>query len=232
MKRKTLRFRMMILFCSVVSALLGASYLVFWGLLAHEIPSQLNRQLVETGRPVIADISAEPEDHDVDRLDIPGEFFEVLDSNGSVLQKSKNLTVPISFEHIDAVAAHPSFQVVQMGGQTVRVALIPFRQANQPRLLAVAIPTLGTYRVIDSFGRIALILFPISLLLTAGISIIYVGRSLEPIAALTKHAAAMAKRVTNSQGFWEPLPNTSPHDELGLLAETFNHLFRGVDSAV
>src|SRR5580692_131701 len=232
MKRKTLRFRMMILFCSVVSALLGASYLVFWGLLAHEIPSQLNRQLVETGRPVIADISAEPDDHDVDRLDIPGEFFELLDANGSVLQKSKNLTVPISFEHIDAAAAHPSFQVAQMGGQTVRVALIPFRQANQPRLLAVAIPTLGTYRVIDSFGRIALILFPISLLLTAGISIIYVGRSLEPISALTQHAASMAKRVTNSQGFWEPLPITSPHDELGLLAETFNHLFRGVDSAV
>jgi two-component system sensor histidine kinase BaeS len=42
----------------------------------------------------------------------------------------------------------------------------------------------------------------------------------------------MAKRVTNRQGFWTPLPVSSPHDELGLLAETFNHLLRGVDSAV
>jgi signal transduction histidine kinase len=42
----------------------------------------------------------------------------------------------------------------------------------------------------------------------------------------------MAKRVTQSQGFWEPLPVTTPHDELGQLAETFNDLFRGVDSAV
>jgi signal transduction histidine kinase len=233
MKTRTLRFRMMLLFCSVVSVLLAASYLVFWGVLAHEIPSQLNRQLLETGRPLVADISAEPEAHDVERLDIPGEFFEMLDSSGHVLQKSKNLTVPIDLKRFDPAAVHPTFQVADIGGtQSVRVALIPFQQANQPRFLAVAIPTLGTNRVIDGFGRIVLILFPLSLLLTAGISAFYVGRSLAPIAALTQHAALMANRVTHRQEFWEPLPVSSPHDELGRLAETFNHLFKGVDSAV
>jgi signal transduction histidine kinase len=233
MKTKTLRFRMMLLFCTIVSVLLAASYLVFWALLAHEIPSQLNRQLLETGRPLIADISAEPNAHDVDRLDIPGEFFELLDSSGQVLQKSKNLSAPINLKAIDPAVTHPTFQVADVGGgQTVRVAVIPFQQANQPRFLAVAIPTLGTNRVIDGFGRIVLILFPLSLLLTAGISAFYVGRSLAPIAALTQHAALMAKRVTHRQEFWEPLPVSSPHDELGRLAETFNHLFRGVDSAV
>jgi hypothetical protein len=44
----------MVLFCTVVSVLLVASYLAFWGLLAHEIPSQLNHQLQETGRLLIA----------------------------------------------------------------------------------------------------------------------------------------------------------------------------------
>src|SRR5262249_24294155 len=53
-----------------------------------------------------------------------------------------------------------------------------------------------------------------------------------PIKALTQHAELMAKRVTDRQGFWEPLPITSPHDELGRLAETFNQLLQGVDSAV
>jgi len=42
----------------------------------------------------------------------------------------------------------------------------------------------------------------------------------------------MAKQVTNRQGFWTPLPISSPHDELGRLAETFNQLLQGVDSAV
>jgi signal transduction histidine kinase len=114
----------------------------------------------------------------------------------------------------------------------VRVALIPFQPGNQPRVLVVAIPTLGTNRVLDSFGRVALLLFPLSLLLTAGISAFYVGRSLAPITALTHHAALMAKRVTNRQGFWTPLPVSSPHDELGRLADTFNQLLQGVDSAV
>jgi signal transduction histidine kinase len=229
----TLRFRMMVLFCSIVSIMLAASYLAFFGLLAHEIPSQLNRQLLETSRPLVADISAEPNAQDVARLDIPGEFFELLDPTGRVLQKSRNLTVPINLRQVDSAATQPTFQVADVGGgQSVRVALIPFWQMNQPRFLAVAVPTLGANRVLDSFGRIILFLFPLSVLLTAGISAFYVGRSLAPIAALTRHAASMAKRVTNRQGFWEPLPVNSPQDELGRLAETFNHLFRGVDSAV
>jgi len=233
MKTKTLRFRMMVLFCTVVSVLLVASYLAFWGLLAHEIPSQLNHQLQETGRLLIADVAAEPTARDIERLDIPGEFFELLDDRGHVLQQSKNLPAPISFQAFDPTATHSTYQVASIGGdQSVRVAIIPFEQANQKRFLAVAIPTFGTNRVLDTFGRIVLILFPISLLLTAGISTIYVGRSLAPITDLTQHAASMAKRVTQSQGFWEPLPVTTPHDELGQLAATFNDLFRGVDSAI
>jgi signal transduction histidine kinase len=71
-----------------------------------------------------------------------------------------------------------------------------------------------------------------SLFATGLISTLYVGRSLAPITALTEHAAMMAKRVTNREGFWSPLPVSSPHDELGRLAETFNHLLKSVDSAV
>jgi signal transduction histidine kinase len=233
MKTKTLRFRMMVLFCTVVSVLLVASYLAFWGLLAHEIPSQLNHQLQETGRLLIADVAAEPEAHDIERLDIPGEFFELLDAKGHILQRSKNLPAPIHLLPFEPTASDSAYQVANIGGeQSVRVVIIPFEQANQKRFLAVAIPTFGTNRVLDTFGRIVLILFPISLLLTAGISMIYVGRSLAPITELTQHAASMTRRVTQNQGFWEALPVTTPHDELGQLAATFNDLFRGVDSAV
>jgi signal transduction histidine kinase len=233
MKAKTLRFRMMVLFTTVVGVLLAGSYLAFWGLLSHEIPTQLNRQLLETARPLVADIITEPDAQDVNRLDIPGEFFEVRDPAGGVLQHSKNLTTPIDLTGLSLPVSRPTFGTAAIGNvQSVRVALVPFQQGNQLRVLVVAIPTLGTNRVLDSFGRVALLLFPLSLLLTAGISAFYVGRSLAPITALTQHAALMAKRVTNRQGFWTPLPATSPHDELGRLAETFNQLLQGVDSAV
>jgi signal transduction histidine kinase len=233
MKGRTLRFRMMVLFCSVVGVLLAASYLAFWGLLAHEVSAQINRQLVETARPIIADIITEPNARDVDRLDIPGEFFEFLDPAGQVLQHSKNLTAPIDIKDLKPSVSGPVFGIAAISsGETLRIALIPFQQGNQPRILAVAIPTFGTNRVLDSFGRVALLLFLLSLLLTAVISAFYVGRSLKPVTALTQHAALMAKRVTNREGFWTPLPVHSPHDELGRLASTFNQLLQSVDSAV
>ena len=230
---QSLRIRMMLLFTTVVGVLLALSYLAFFGLLVHEIPTQLNRQLLETGRPLVSDIVTEPNAQDINRLDIPGEFFELLDASGNVLQRSANLSAPIDLTGIAVKASHPVFGIAAIGGtQQVRVALIPFQQTNLLRVLVVAIPTLGTNAVFDSFGRIALFLFPLSLLLTAAISAFYVGRSLAPITALTQHAALMAKQVKNPKGFWTPLPVSSPHDELGRLAETFNDLLQGVDSAV
>jgi len=232
-KGRSLRFRMMVLFCTVVGVLLGASYLAFWGLLAHEVSTQLNRQLQETARPILADLVAEPDSQDINRLDIAGQFFELLDTTGQVLQRSRNLEAPMDLKGTNASISEPTFGFAALStGESVRVALIPFRQGAKPLLLAIAIPTFGTNRVIDSFGGIALLLFLVSLLATALISALYVGRSLAPITALTEHAALMADRVTNREGFWSPLPISSPHDELGRLSETFNHLLQSVDSAV
>ena len=229
----TLRFRMMLLFCSLVGFLLAGSYLAFWGLLVHEVSTQVDRQLLETARPVVADISSEPNAKDVNRMDISGEYFELLDPGGRVLQHSLNLSAPIDLKGMNPAATHPSFGISTIGnGETVRIALIPFPQLGETRVLAVAIPTVGSSRVIGSFERIALLVFPMSLILTAVISAVYVGRSLVPVIELTKHAELMAKRVTNREGFWTPLPVSSPRDELGRLAETFNRLLQSVDSAV
>jgi signal transduction histidine kinase len=233
MKAKSLRFRMMLLFCTVVGVLLAGSYLAFWGLLSHEVSTQLNRQLVETARPIIADLMTEPSEQDVNRLDFPGEFFELLDPEGHVLQRTKSLAAPIDLKGMSPGVSRPTFGIgATSNREEVRVALIPFQQANHPRLFVVAIPTLGTNTVLENFGSVALLLFALSLLLTAGISALYVGRSLAPITALTEYAALMTKRVTNREGFWAPLAVPSPHDELGRLAETFNRLLQGVDSAV
>jgi signal transduction histidine kinase len=224
---------MMLLFCTVVGVLLAGSYLAFWGLLAHEVSTQINRQLLETARPIVADLMSEPNGQDVKRLDIPGEFFELLDPAGHVLQQSKNLIASVDLKGLSPEVSRPTFGAAAIGnGESVRVALIPFQQAAEARVLVVAIPTVGTNAVIESFGSMALLLLALSLLLTAGISALYVGRSLAPITALTEHAALMAMRVTNREGFWTPLAVSSPHDELGRLAETFNHLLQGIDSAV
>jgi len=61
--------------------------------------------------------------------------------------------------------SRPTFGIAALeNGETVRVALIPFQQGNQARIFAVASLPLGQ-PVLDSFGRVALLLFPLSLLL-------------------------------------------------------------------
>jgi len=233
LKASTLRFRMMLLFCTVVGVLLATSFLAFLLLLERVVHTQLNRQLVETARPIIADLYNEPNAKDIERMDLPGEFFELLDKDGHVLQQSKNLAAPMDLRDVKTPAYEPAFGIAALpSGESVRLALIPFQMGSQSRLLAVAIPTFGTNRVLDSFAGIAVVLFALCLVLTAGISALYVGRSLAPITALTEHAARMAEKVTNREGFWTPLPISSPHDELGRLAKTFNDLLQGVDSAV
>lgn len=107
MKAKTLRFRMIILFCSVVAGLLAVSYLAFWALLDEEVGAQLDRQLLETARPIISDLIAEPNVEDVSNLNIPDEYFELLNTDGVVLQRSKICRRP-SKELILGLANRPS----------------------------------------------------------------------------------------------------------------------------
>src|ERR1700733_942923 len=109
MKAKTLRFRMIVLFCSVVAGLLAVSYLAFWALLNREVGAQLDRQLLETARPIIADLIAEPNVEDVNNLNIPDEFFELLNADGVVLQRSKNLSSALNLRGMNARATKPTF---------------------------------------------------------------------------------------------------------------------------
>jgi len=41
---------------------------------------------------------SEPDAKDINRLDLPGEFFELLDQNGQILQRSKNLARPMKLD--------------------------------------------------------------------------------------------------------------------------------------
>jgi hypothetical protein len=104
-KAESLRFRMIVLFCTVVGVLLAVSYLAFWMLLARVVHTHLNRQLEAAARPVIADLIAEPNLEDVNQLDLPGEFFELLDPAGHVLQRSKNLPAPFDLKGINPAAS-------------------------------------------------------------------------------------------------------------------------------
>ena len=239
---RSLRLRMMLLFCAVVGVLLAGSYLGIYALVSREIRAQLDRQLLETARPVVADLISDQNEQDVNELDLPDEYFELLDPSGRVLQRSKNLAArPLGLGGAGLALSQPIFRTVNDANRgLLRLALVPFQRGKDSCVLAVATPTRDIDLALGSFRRMVLWLLPLSLLVVGAISAWYVGRSLRPIAELTRQAALMTERIQGStseamdlkESLRLPLATSNPHDELGHLAATFNQLFARVDAAL
>ena len=84
----SIQLRTMLLFCAAAGVLLVGSFITAYVLFERAAGSQLERQLTETAGPIIADQIADPEEKDVDQLNLPEAYFEVVEqSSGKVLQR-------------------------------------------------------------------------------------------------------------------------------------------------
>jgi len=233
---RSLRFRMMVLFCFAVGVLLAATYVTFYITARREIREQLDRQLIEASGPVVSDLAVDPDVADVTELDLPDEYFEVVDPSGQVVAHSVNvgfrlLPLPTGAGRI----SQTTFENLNDPARgRLRAVFVPFRNRGGPHVLTLAMPTRDSERALAMFRRMILILFPLSLALVAVVSAWYVGRSLRPVAELTSQAAEMAARAAraNRREPWRPLRVVNPHDELGVLAKTFNQLLAGMEAAL
>src|SRR6185437_1642847 len=229
MKRRSLRFRMMLLFCLVVGGFLLSTTAIIYSIFARELRLQIDRRLSEAGVPMVADLAANPPDEDVFRLDLPDEYLELLDAtSGTPLNMSQNWRAhPIDVGPLDFPDGKPIFRTVEGAKGTLRMELIPFRLVGRPVVLAIAGPTRDIDIVLNNFRRVLIVLLPVSLLLMGLISGWFVGRSLSPISDLTQHAARLAQLISEPDFVDMKAPRlvSHSHDELGVLAATFNELF-------
>jgi signal transduction histidine kinase len=232
MKRRSLRFRMMLLFCLVVGGFLLSTYGIIYSIFARELRLQVDRRLSEAGVPMVADLATNPPDEDVFRLDLPNVYLELLDaSSGAPLNMSQNWRAhPIDVGALNFPDGKPVFRTVEGETGPLRMELIPFQLVRKPVVLAIAGPTRDIDIVLSNFRRVLMVLLPLSLLLMGLISGWFVGRSLSPIADLTQHAARLAQLVSEPDFVDMKAPRLVTHseDELGVLAATFNELFARV----
>jgi signal transduction histidine kinase len=228
MRARSLRFRMMGLFCLVVGIFLLGSCAIIYSIFARELRLQLDRRLNEAGVPMVEDLATNPPDEDVFRLDLPDEYLELLDASGQVLNRSKNWREhPIDVGRLDFPDGKPVFRTVNGAVGTVRMELIPFVLVKRPVVLAIAGPTRDVDIVLGNFRNVLIVVIPLSLLLMGAISAWYVGRSLSPITELTRQAAQLTRSLADPghADVMAPRLATNSQDELGRLAATFNELF-------
>ena len=161
---RSIRWRLVLLFCLTAGVLLGISYAGLYVVFHRVIHRQFDRRLSEVATPIIADLAADPDDKDVDLLNIPDEYFEVLDLSGKVLQRSLNLAQDLP------IAVSEGFQTVQLPNiGEVRAAVIPFQAGEYSWLFVAAGSTRESNEALAALRRFALVLLPATLLLTAAV---------------------------------------------------------------
>lgn len=234
----SLRWRMMLLFCFTVGALLLGSYAAFYFAARSVVRTQMDHRMTEAATLLAADLSSDPNDADITAMDMPDEYFETVGADGRVIALSKNLHGH-AIEWIESTRNPVTVRDAAMG--SLRVRSTPVHHGNKEETLLLAMPTRGTDQTLAGVRDLLLILFPCSLLIVGAVAAWYVGRSLEPIAELTQETSHMAERVkaegpgaiaARSPGRELPLATASRDDELGRLADAFNQLFVCVDAAV
>ncbi len=243
----SLRVRMMLLFTALAGMLLAGTCLAFYAILRRVLTAQFDQRLLAAAQLVVSDLIPDPAEDDlahlnapgeddVNKLDVRGEYFELLDDKGRVVQQSRNLGGrPLELGPLPATTTQPIFRAANEPGHgPVRWVLVPLQRGNARRLLLLAMPSAEIDQALAGFRRFIALLLPAALLITAAISIWYVSRSLRPITDLTRHAVVMAEHAGDSSGagLWTPLPVPATDDELGRLATTFNQLFERIDTVV
>jgi two-component system OmpR family sensor kinase len=235
MKHLSLRFRMMMLFCTAVGLFLVCTYAIIYSIFSSELRGQLDMRLNEAGLPMVEDLADNPPDEDVFRLPLRDEYLALLDRSGNLLNMSQNWKQhPLAVGPMNFQGDEPIYRTISGAHGALRVELIPFVLVGRPVVLAIAGPTRDIDAVLRNFRSVLIVLLPASLLFIGAISAWYVGRSLAPISELTRQASRFAEIVSDSRHTKAGPPRiaVNSQDELGQLASTFNELFARVLTVV
>jgi hypothetical protein len=156
---------MMLLFCAVVGILLAASCFGYYALLQREVSLQLDRQLQGAAAPVLRDVISEPNSQDINEFNLVDEYFELIDSSGRILQRSRNLDERMKQLEIDFRSSSKTVcqTIRQHDGVTMRGCSIPFQRNAQTFFLPVSTPTREAEQALSNFSRVTFVLLPVSL---------------------------------------------------------------------
>ena len=230
--RLNFRLRMMLLFCFVIGALMAATCGFVYSIFVSSARAELDRDLVEAARPLIARLGGESR---VSDLGLREQMLLVFDEDGQLLNRSENADSAVSTRIWPLPGKRvEEFRTLNAPGGRARAALIPFESDHRPLWLVVVQPTTDIEYSEWQFRDTLFGIWVLSLLLTAAIAAWYVGSALRPITDLTRRVAGISETISQSgQGdALEPLPIVNPNDEVGQLAATFNLLFRQVNAVV
>ena len=232
--RMTLRLRMILVFCVVVTAFMMGIYTVVYSTFASGVMIIRYDRMMDRAVPFIALLQYPAGKEILQQFDLRTQSFEVIDAGGHVIMKSKNLgsddLPPIDVKnHTQAIS-----QTIDTKLGSMREVVVPFIMQGKNTWFVLVERASGIARLEEDFRKKFVVFFASCLVITALLATWYVMRSLRPILLLTREAEELTHRISPA-GLYTPtpkLPVRNPFDEVGRLATTFNVLFERVDSVV
>ena len=224
----------MLLFCFVIGALMATTCATVYSIFVNSMRAEWDRHLVDIARPMMADLSSDPQKDDLADLNLGDQRLLVFDSLGRLLNQSRNSDPGMLLIGSFPQSRSLVFRNLDSPAGRVRAALIPFQSNGRPLWFVVAQPTAEIEYTEWRFRDTLFGIWVLSLLLTAVIAAWYVGSTLRPITNLTRRAAALTEAISDPEktGALGSLEVANPNDEIGQLANTFNVLFNRVNAVV
>ena len=238
-----LRWRLTIWYSVLLLVVLGATGILIYMLLSHNLLQEVDGELSnrgsevhsvltfsssDAGTPHIMPTQIEPPSGD---FASPSIYVQVTDEHGTVLVRSTNLShreLPLDPDAISGgLAGRPSFSTLRAeGNERIRLLTLPLIHGQQ---------VMGLVQVGESLHQIDATLGRLSILLGSGIAMVWffasfvgwslAGRALRTVSEISR----TADQIAETQDFAQRLSYRGPRDEVGELASTFNRMIARID---
>ena len=239
-----IRWRLTLGYSLFLAMALVALGVAVYALLSHSLEGELDQSLAArtaevqrsfriTGESQPPQIGAEGLDVGFRRLSLPEPYVQLLDAQGAVLGTSSNLQgqrLPVDpvviLEALEGKASSATLPTAE--GQRVRVLTTPVIHGD--RVIGVVQVGHSLYTLDSSLQQLAYLLALGVLGTWALFSLggwLLAGRALNPLFQITD----AADRVGATGDFSQRISYSGPRDELGTLANTFDHMVERIQRA-
>lgn len=239
-----LRWRLTIWYSILLLVVLGATGILIYILLSHNLVQEVDQELSNRGSEIhsvltfsssdaghlhIMPTQIEPPTGD---FASPSIYVQVTDEHGTVLVHSTNLSnqqLPIDPDAISGgLGGRPSFSTLHTKdrNEPIRLLTLPLIHDQQ---------VMGLVQVGQSLHQIDGTLRRLSVLLGSGIAMVWffasfvgwslAGRALRTVSDISR----TADQIAETQDFAQRLSYRGPRDEVGELASTFNRMIARID---
>jgi two-component system OmpR family sensor kinase len=235
----SLRLKLTFLYCGVLALILLVFGSLVYFFLERNLAAETDQAVVEIAEDLLRStriVGPQPLRHvvlpNVDVFATPNTYIQVVDRYGIVATQSINLggqSMPLSEETLRKVAGGSSFyETVMSGSQAIRIYNQPLILDNQVVGVLQVGRSLGpTYDALTRLRFLLLFGSGITLLCTATLGWFLAGQTLKPIDRITEAAAA----IQQARDLTSRIAYIGPRDEVGRLAETFNHMLERLHRA-